>query len=78
MADKPLFILDAESRWRLAYDSQQWVLQRAKKRKAPRRQRSPSSALEGAPSSIKDWRGFPSLVAPRRRCDVSYVRLAWS
>ncbi len=28
MADKPLFNLDAEGRWRLAYDSQQWVVQR--------------------------------------------------
>ena len=28
MADKSLFILDAEARWRLAYDSQQWVVQR--------------------------------------------------
>ncbi len=28
MTDKPLFNLDAEGRWRLAYDSQQWVIQR--------------------------------------------------
>ncbi len=28
MTDKPLFNLDAEGRWRLAYDSQQWVVQR--------------------------------------------------
>ncbi len=35
MADKPLFNLDAEGRWRLAYDRQQWVLQR--RRRAPRR-----------------------------------------
>ncbi len=28
MADKPLFNLDAEGRWRLAYDSNQWVLQK--------------------------------------------------
>ncbi len=28
MADKPLFNLDTEGRWRLAYDSNQWVLQR--------------------------------------------------
>ncbi len=27
MADKPLFNLDTEGRWRLAYDSNQWVLQ---------------------------------------------------
>ncbi len=28
MADKPLFNLDTKGRWRLAYDRQQWVLQR--------------------------------------------------
>ncbi len=28
MADKPLFNLDAKGRWRLAYDSNQWVLQK--------------------------------------------------
>ncbi len=28
MADKHLFNLDADARWRLAYDKQQWVLQR--------------------------------------------------
>ncbi len=28
MADKPLFDLDAEGRWRLAYDRQQWIIQR--------------------------------------------------
>ncbi len=28
MTDTPLFTLDAEARWRLAYDRQQWVLQR--------------------------------------------------
>ncbi len=27
MADKPLFILDTDARWRLAYDANQWVLQ---------------------------------------------------
>ena len=28
MADKSLFILDAEGRWRLAFDRQQWIVQR--------------------------------------------------
>ncbi len=28
MADNPLFTLDAEARWRLAYDAQQWIIQR--------------------------------------------------
>ncbi len=48
MTDKPLFILDAERRWRLAYDSQQWVVQR--RRRAPRRS-------ERAGISDSGWRG---------------------
>ena len=30
MADLPLFTLDAEGRWRLAYDPLQWIVQRRK------------------------------------------------
>ncbi len=30
MADRPLFNLDAKGRWRLAYDKQQWIIQRRK------------------------------------------------
>ena len=66
MADNPLFELDADGRWRLAHDSQQWVLQRAKKRRTPRRQKPPSSGLERAPSSIVDWRGV-SFVGSEKR-----------
>ena len=66
MADNPLFNLDAEGRWRLAYDAQQWILQRAKKRRTPRRQRPPSSALERAPGSMMDWRGV-SFVGSEKR-----------
>ena len=50
MADKPLFILDAEGRWRLAYDSQQWVLQRRTQRPRVRR-------LEGHAIADSGWRG---------------------
>ena len=57
MADKPLFNLDADGRWRLAYDRNQWILQRARKRKSPRRQKPPSSPFEVAPGSILDWGG---------------------
>jgi hypothetical protein len=28
MRDLPLFVLDADGRWRLAYDQHQWILQR--------------------------------------------------
>ena len=44
MADKPLFNLDAEGRWRLAYDRQQWIIQR---RKGPPR---PSGVVPGPDS----------------------------
>ncbi len=48
MADQPLFTLDGESRWRLAFDAQQWVVQR--RRRAPRRS-------ERAGISESGWRG---------------------
>ncbi len=35
MADLPLFTLDTEARWRLAYDRQQWVLQRRQQAARP-------------------------------------------
>ena len=50
MADKPLFNLDAEGRWRLAYDRQQWVIQR---RKGPARPSNRSGIAESG------WRGVP-------------------
>ncbi len=50
MADKPLFILDAEARWRLAYDRQQWVLQRRTQKPRTRR-------LEGHAIADTGWRG---------------------
>ncbi len=50
MADKPLFNLDAEGRWRLAYDRQQWVLQhRTKKARV--------SHTEGGSIRDSGWRG---------------------
>ncbi len=55
MADKPLFNLDADDRWRLAYDNNQWVLQR--------RVGSPGSDRSGIPES--GWRGV-SFVGSRK------------
>ena len=49
MADKPLFNLDAEGRWRLAYDSNQWVLQRRTQKPRVRR-------LEGHAIADSGWR----------------------
>ncbi len=50
MADKPLFNLDAEGRWRLAYDRNQWVIQRRTKK--PR-----TSHTEGGSIADSGWRG---------------------
>ncbi len=44
MADQSLFNLDTEGRWRLAYDRQQWIIQR---RKGPPR---PSNVVPGRAS----------------------------
>ncbi len=50
MADNPLFNLDPEGRWRLAYDAQQWVIQR-------RTQKSRVRRLEGHAIADSGWRG---------------------
>ncbi len=56
MADNPLFNLDPEGRWRLAYDAQQWVIQR---RKGPARPANRSGIAESG------WRGV-SFVGGRK------------
>ncbi len=58
MADKPLFTLDAEGRWRLAYDSNQWVLQRRTQKPRVRR-------LEGHAIADSGWRGV-SFVGSKK------------
>ncbi len=50
MADKPLFNLDAKGRWRLAYDSNQWVIQR-------RTKKARVSHTEGGSIRDSGWRG---------------------
>ncbi len=50
MADKPLFTLDAEGGWRLAYDAQQWVIQ-------CRTQKARVRRLEGHAIADSGWRG---------------------
>ena len=54
MADKPLFNLDPKGRWRLAFDSNQWIIQRRVGK--PLSGRSDSSA--GATSG---WKAVSSL-----------------
>ena len=57
MADKPLFTLDAATRWQLAYDDQQWVLQC--RRQAPRPSNSAGIADSG-------WRGVSFIGSEKR------------
>ncbi len=59
MADKPLFILDTEGRWRLAYDRQQWVLQR-------RAQKPRVKRLEGHAIADSGWRGVSFIGSEKR------------
>jgi hypothetical protein len=57
MADTPLFTLDAEARWRLAYDINQWVLQRRV-----------GSPRPGKGAAIRDtgWRGVSFIGGEKR------------
>ncbi len=47
MADKPLFNLDAEGRWWLAFDAQQWIIQRRVGKPLPGRSDSSAGAISG-------------------------------
>ncbi len=47
MADKPLFILDTDGRWRLAYDRQQWIIQHRVGKPLPGRSDSSAGATSG-------------------------------
>ena len=60
MADKPLFTLDTDARWRLAYDSQQWIIQR---RKGSARPSNRSGIAESG------WRGVSFIGSTKRVLD---------
>ncbi len=47
MADKPLFNLDTDGRWRLAFDAQQWIIQRCVGNPLPGRSNSSAGATSG-------------------------------
>ncbi len=59
MADAPLFTLDAEGRWRLAHDRQQWVLQRRTKKPRVRH-------IEGRAVADSGWRGVAFIGSEKR------------
>ncbi len=58
MTDKPLFLLDAKARWRLAHDSLQWIVQR-------RDGSSRRCDIPGARNS--GWRGVAAFIAGEKR-----------
>ncbi len=60
MADKSLFTLDTEGRWQLAYDRQQWIIQR---RKGPPR---PSNVVPGRASG---WRAVSYVGGKKATLD---------
>ncbi len=62
MADKPLFTLDAEGRWRLAYDCQQWIIQRRTQKPRVRR-------LEGHAIADTGWRGVSFVGGKKTTLD---------
>lgn len=57
MADTPLFTLDAEGRWRLACDRQQWVIQRRKGSKRP---------VNGSGIADSGWRAVSFIGSVKR------------
>ncbi len=62
MADKPLFNLDSEGRWRLAYDAQQWIIQRRTQKPRVRR-------LEGHAIADTGWRGVSFVGGKKATLD---------
>ncbi len=62
MTDTPLFNLDAEGRWRLAYDSQQWVVQRRTGK--PCRRGSDSAAMRRT-----GWKGVSFVGSKKATLD---------
>ena len=54
MADTPVFDLDAEARYRLSYDANQWTIER---RGSRRNSKPPGGDSEGAPSGEIRWQG---------------------
>ncbi len=62
MADKPLFTLDDSCRWRLAYDSNQWVIQRRTQKPRARR-------LEGHAIADTGWRGVSFVGGKKATLD---------
>ena len=62
MAEQPLFILDADSRWRLAYDRQQWIIQRRTQKPRARR-------LEGHAIADTGWRGVSFVGGKKATLD---------
>lgn len=61
MADKPLFDLTVDGRWRLAYDKHQWIVQQGKLRRSAKAQ----STLDRASASTLGYRGVQFIGGPK-------------
>ncbi len=59
MADKPLFNLDTKGRWRLAYDREQWMIQR----------RAGKPCQRGSDSAAMRRTGWKAVSLRRRQED---------
>ncbi len=68
MTDTPLFTLDSEARWRLAFDRQQWVVQRRVGKPRPARSDSAAGATTG-------WKAV-SFIAGDKRVLHRCIRVA--
>ncbi len=62
MADKPLFNLDTDGRWRLAYDRQQWIIQRRKGKPRP-------TGSKGSGVAEPAWRGVSFVGGKKTTLD---------
>ncbi len=62
MADRPLFTLDADGRWRLAHDRQQWIIQRRTKKARVGR-------TEGGSIADSGWRGVSFVGGKKATLD---------
>ncbi len=62
MADQQLFSLDAEGRWRLAHDRQQWIIQRRKGKPCPGR-------FKGSGVAEPAWRGVSFVGGKKATLD---------
>ncbi len=71
MTDKPLFSLDADARWRLAYDANQWVLQQRRgKARAGHIEGRTIARTKATLARVLGEKGVPLTAEAQARLDV--------